>query len=454
MYNWIHSIILTTLFSSSIVLAETKLTSELDDVVNKALLYIEKSQFEQETDYYKSGEWKAQMRSYLIPALAGIGRKWALPSEEPTVFVTSSMINLLSEIYSLGYKSDQIPNVIKRALPSYANYREGDIFHYYPLTEFNGLKMHLPPDPNYVPARMMSMATIPPDADTTSVSFIALANADLVLNGTPISKSSVPEGTLSKLNSWRDLNRSPHPYNRALGGIKNSGAYLTWLWDEDSESSGFWTSMFHDPSHGYRIVHGKNDVDCVVNANVLRMFALTKNFEQPGYNDACKYLNESITKHYQFETMAKYCGAYYPNTYGAIYSISNAYHAGASCLQESRDFTLDLLRTNQLPDGSWKNDEGIGREDFVQSTASALGAILNYITPNDRKYDETIKLAVKYLISRSRTRGPDQIYWKGEVFFSGGPGGRNTILWRSDSYTTALTTLAIAKANSYLKGIK
>lgn len=453
MYKWIHLIAMIATVSSNFAWGDSKFANTTDEVVSKALLYIEKNQFQQPTGYYQAGEWSAQMKTYLIPALVGLGRMWGRPSEEPSAFVTSSMVNLLSEVYSLGYRSDQIPNMIKRAIPSYERYREGDIFHYYPVTEFKGLKMHLPPDPHYVPRAMMSMASIPPDADTTSVSFVALAHANLIINGIPFSKDSVPKGTLEQLNAWRDFDRTPHVYNRMFG-VDETGAYMTWLWDEDANSSGFWSSMRHKPSRGYRIVHGKNDVDCVVNANVLRMFALTQNLDQPGYQSACKYLNESITKTVSFDTMAKFCGAYYPNTYGAIFSISTAYKAGATCLSDSRDYALSLLISRQREDGSWINDEHIGREDLVQSTASALGSILNYIDTNERKYDASIQRAVTYLISRSLKQGTDQVYWKGEVFFSGGPGGRNTILWRSNAYTTALSTYAIAKANAHLKGAK
>ena len=424
--------------------------ADMDTVIQRSLNFLSQEQFAQNSGYYIPGEWPVEMKSYFIPALVGLGRTFARPSQEPTAFATASIMNLLSEAYLLDSKLQDVPSIIDRALPSFERYRDGDIFFYYPLTEFQEMKLHVPMDPHYVPRKMMSLALVPADADTTSVGFTALAFADLVLKQKPISEFTVPAETLNTFERFRDLRRDPHPYNRLNGGVKNSGAYMTWLWDENAESSSFFKSMNDSPKKGYRIVFGRNDVDCVVNANVLRLMSLTNNQNQNGYADSCKLLNESITKSRNFESQAKFCGLYYPNTYGAIYSISNAYNAGATCLNQSRARALELIVSSQKEDGSWSNDEGIGREDRVQTTASALSALLNYINSNDRNYSNIVRRAANFLVSQSKNKDNSRTYWKGEVFFSAGPMARNTILWRSNSFTTALSVLSLVKAKAYL----
>lgn len=415
-------------------------------VVEKSLRFLTESQFKEDNTFYKKGEFPVVMKTYLIPSLVGLGKSFSRPTEEPTAFVTSTIINLVSEAYLLDSRFKAAANsIIDLGLPSINEYRIDDLFFYYPQVEFKGLKIHAPKDPAYVPRRMLSLALVPPDADTTSVSYTALAYVNLVKNQTPLSEFRVPEKTLQAWSDFRDLNRDPHPYNRVYG-VKRTGAFLTWLWDEKASSSSFWKSMSDKPDKGYRIVFGRNDVDCVVNANVLRLLSLSNNQDHAGYADTCNYLNRTIQK-----VQAKSCGIYYPSTLNPIYAISNAYKSGATCLSQSRAEAIRFIINGQNLDGSWSNDEGQGRPDHVQSTAWAIGALLNYIDVEDRSVEHYVRLGVRYLLSQAKTKGKDQIFWPGEIFFSGSAAARNTILWRSDSYTTAVVLLSLKKAELYLK---
>jgi hypothetical protein len=450
MKNILYRLLMVSLFSVQAPAADQH-ASRLDGVLQKSLVFLSQAQFSADAGFYVSGEWPVQMKSYLIPSLVGLGRPLALPSEEPTAFATASILNLLSEAYLLDSDLRSVPEIINRALPSFSRYRENELFYYYPMTDFKTLRLHVPLDPHYVPRKMMSLALVPPDADTTSVGFTSLAFADLILKKKPISEFEVPTETLSTLDKYRDLNRLPHPYNRLNGGVKNSGAYMTWLWDENAPSSSFFKSINDNPRKGYRIVFGRNDVDCVVNANVLRLLALTKNENEPGFKNSCQFLNDSILRSRDMQTQAKYCGLYYPNTFGAIYSISNAYKAGATCLSQSRAQALKLILERQNQDGSWSNDPGIGRTDQVQTTASALNALLNYVDADDRSYVDVVRRGAEFLISQSKNKDQNRAFWTGEVFFSAGPAARNSILWRSDAYTTALAVLSLTKAKVYLK---
>lgn len=451
MKNVLSSILLCTSLISGQVLASQNKNMAIDSTVQGSLQFLKHAQYAEKSGYYSPGEWRVTMKSYLIPALVGLGRHFARPSEEATAFGTASIMNLLSEAYLLDTNLKSVPSILQKGLPSFQAYQEGDVFFYYPMSEFKGLRLHVPLDPHYVPRSMMSLALVPPDADTTSVSFLSLAFADKILNNKNIADFKVPEGTLKTFDQFRDLDRKPHLYNKLNQGLKNSGAYLTWLWDEnEGPSKTLFKSMNQGPDKGYRIVFGSNDVDCVVNANVLRLLTLTKNTNENGYESSCEFLNQSILKTQNMSSQVKYCGLYYPNSFGAIYAISNAYKAGASCLAKSREKAIAMIIERQNSDGSWSNDEGIGREDRVQSTASALGALLNYIDPTDRQYVSIVQRGTQYLISQVNSKEGDQSYWKGEVFFSAGPAARSSILWRSDAYTTALSLLSLVKSKIYL----
>lgn len=416
---------------------------KIDLVVEKSIRYLNHQQFKENADLYSAGEWPAEMRSYFLPALLGVGKLFARPTEEPTSFATSSVVNLLSEIYLTKPTLQQIPSMIKLGLSSVELYKENDVYSYYQWGQYRGTKVRLPLAPGYVPKFIAGLTNIPADADTTSATYMALAYSNLINSQQPLSEFKIPIGALETFESHRDLNRKPHYYNR-LDSIKNSGAFLTWFMsDQDPDMP---KNIFAKPDKGTRIPFGFNDVDCVVNANVMRLLTITQNTQQPGYADSCKLLNFVILKVKQ-----KQCGIYYPNSYAVFFSISNVYKAGASCLQESRDKAISVIVSNQKQDGSWDNEEGIGRTDTVQSTALALNAMMNYLEKEkSTQYNSLIKAGVNYLLTQLKYNGDDQIYWKGEVFFSAVAQARNTVLWRSNSYTTAMVTLALIRAQAYL----
>lgn len=417
----------------------------IDTVVQKSLNFIQDAQKKQNEGLYFKGEWPVEMRSYLIPALLGVGKLFARPVDEPTSFATASISNLLAGIYFENSQYTQIKPMMTEGLASVdLNYKAGDVYSYYTEMDYKGTKVRGPRAGNeYVPKYIQGLTNIPPDADTTSATYTA-NYYDQVLNGKDI--LPVPQGTLDTLSTYRDLNRTPHYYNW-LDGIKQSGAFMTWFIDEKSKTIP--RGVFDKPDKGARIPFNFNDVDCVVNGNVLRMLTLTKNQNQPGYKESCDVLNYSI--HHNLESQ---CGIYYPNSYAVFFTLSNAYAAGASCLEDSRKASVTkILEGQNYDDGSWSNAPGIGRTDKVQSTALALIALMNYSEKENFRYDYTVKLGVNYLLSQAEKKSDMQLYWPGEVFFSAVAQARNTVLWRSDSYTTALVTLALVKSQNYLRGL-
>ena len=56
----------------------------LDVIIQKSLNFVQESQKKQNEGLYFKGEWPVEMRSYLIPALLGVGKLFARPVDEPT----------------------------------------------------------------------------------------------------------------------------------------------------------------------------------------------------------------------------------------------------------------------------------------------------------------------------------------------------------------------------------
>ena len=422
--------------------AFAKTAPSVDEAISKSIQYVAQKQFQEKMDLYNKGEWPVQMKSYFLPAILGVGKLFARPTEEPTAFGTSTIINLLSEIYFVRPELSQIPKMVNDGIASLTGYENSGIYSYYPFKQYRGTTVRGPLAEGYVPNFIAGLTNIPSDADTTSATYMALAYANSINTGKKLSDFAVPKETLETFNSFRDVNRTAHYYNW-LDGIKQTGAFLTWFQNEKDPAMP--KGLFSKPDKGTRIPFGKNDVDCVVNANVMRLLQSTQNTAQPGFNDSCQFLNSVILQQKQ-----RMCGIYYPNSYAVFFTISNVYKAGAQCLEKSRAPAIQFIISTQKDDGSWDNEPGIGRLDNVQSTALALNALLNYVDQGNPQYRSAVQAAVFYLLNRAKREGDDKIFWDGEVFFSAVAQARNTVLWRSDSYTTALAALALVKAQTFL----
>ena len=437
--NFINFILVSALGAQ--ILAKTP-SESIDVVIHKSLNFIESEQKKENEDIYFKGEWPVEMRSYFLPALLGVGKLFARPIDEPTSFATASILNLLSGIYFEISGYQRIKPMMKNGLESIdLNYKSGDVYSYYTQVNFRGTIVRGPrAGHKYVPQFIQGLTNIPADADTTSVTYTA-KYFDHVMSKT--ADFNVPKNALDTFSQFRDIDRKAHYYNW-LEGIKKSGAFLTWFIDEKSPEMP--RGIFAKPDMGQRIPFNVNDVDCVVNANVLRMLTLTKNQNQAGYKESCDVLNFSIENDLQ-----RRCGIYYPNSYAVFFTVSNAYTAGAMCLEISKKKSVQTILQNQdYNEGSWSNEPGIGRADKVQSTALALLALMNYSAKENIRYDYSIKLGTQFLLSQSKMKTETEIFWPGEVFFSAVAQARNTVLWRSDVYTTALVALALTKSQNYL----
>jgi hypothetical protein len=295
--------------------AKKSQTENIDSIVQKSIQFLTNAQMTSQQDIYSPGEWPTNMRTYLLPSVLGVGQPFSLPIQEPTAFTTASVVNLLSEIYEIDPQISQIPAMIRLATTSFYLYKDKDLYSYYQWKEYRGQKVRGPLAKGYAPNFFSGLTNIPNDADTTSSTYMALANADRIQQAKPYSEFKLPNGLLQALTEFRDVKRKPHYYDRFLQ-VKASGAYLTWFYDEENPKM---PGLLAKPDKGARIPFGKNDVDCVVNANVLRLLAATQNTKTPGYESSCQLLNENILNDQYAQ-----CGIYYPNAYGVTFSISNA----------------------------------------------------------------------------------------------------------------------------------
>ena len=302
-------------FSSAFANSSQLAAWPADSLVQKALLYIEGDQFSADNQMYWKGEWPVQMRSYLLPALLGVGKLWAKPTDEPTSFATVSIMNLLAETYVLNPNFQNIVPLLEKGLDSVKHYTDQDVFNYYNWVDYHGTLVRGPKAKGYVPGYIQGLTHVPSDADTTSATFLSKAYYELITAKKPMTSFQVPTGALNTFSLYRDVHRTPHYYNY-LDSIKNSGAFMTWFIDEKNMPKG----LTAKPDLGARIPFGFNDVDCVVNANVLRLLTETNNKAQAGYDQSCELLNFVINKGKQAQ-----CGIYYPNSYAVFFSISNAY---------------------------------------------------------------------------------------------------------------------------------
>ena len=118
------------------------------------------------------------------------------------------------------------------------------------------------------------------------------------------------------MSRYRDIDRR-WEYPSDGWKKKNSGAFLTWLKDENLDARASF-----DTKTG-TIPYGVNNVDCVVNANVLFSLGLTGNKSAAGYLESTEVVADAIENKSWPE-----CGTYYPQNMMFPYAISRAYRDG------------------------------------------------------------------------------------------------------------------------------
>ncbi len=289
------------------------------------------------------------------------------------------------------------------------------------------------------PEQMASFFNVPNDADDTAV-----AMGSFAVNAISKGGGHAPDlAPLNVITRFRDINRIKQD-PRDTWTQKNSGAFLTWLKDENLPT-------FGDSLSGVMPM-GVNNVDCVVNANVLFALAMNGQKEAPGFVETASYLSKVV----QESRWLKQCALYYPQEYTFAYSVTRAYRdaeAQTPELDVSMNQLMRDLLEKQTTSGSWLS-KADGTAHY--STAMALVALLNLGEERATK----LNLANQYRVAlergmallnvekkvRGSTRGDFQVKgfsWSPGLFFSAEDlrlGG-----WRSTALSNAIVIEAIAK---------
>lgn len=403
---------------------------------------------------YVVGEFPTEIQSTLVPVLAGVGKLFG-QNQEASAFTTASVVNVLAQTY-LKYQDQQdqfkslskIPAAIQSGVRSFGRYASGPVFNFYPPHIENGIQVRRPIDME-LRKYWFGFTNIPNDADTSSVALSALVyNAKINKN----EKYKVSAESFAKFSQFRDLNRKPMFYNKHQNR-ENTGAFMTWLYDEKNPSMPRF--LFAKSEKGERIPFSKNDVDCVVNANVLKLAAVAKKQNLEGYKESCEMLNDMIK-----EDEHAYCGVYYPNTFNLSFAMAAAERAGDSCLSnDSKKLIIEkIIGLQDGYTGSWSNDRNVW-EDKVLSTAFAMQALLQFGDPYEYKVYASLLYGTHFLLNEIQyKKGP--IIWPSDNFFSAGAIARSLVMWRSEAYTNAIIADVLFrmqmlfpqfKADNYLK---
>lgn len=390
-----------------------------------ALKHLELAQA-QTRGVYEPGQWPTDVTSILLPSLAGVGR-WGKPYPEPTIFTTASIVIVLRQILAEAPRYRKwIEPMIQKAVKGYSPYSMPPFFNFYPLRQRKGVWVRGPRN-FYLAPYFRGLANVPPDADTTSVTYLSLAGP-------------VPAPVFAAFSRFRDVDREPHFYNHDLG-VTNTGAFLTWLMDEKDPNM---PRKLGHPELGPRIPFGTNDVDCIVNANVLNLMAARGNSSMKGFAESCELLQTAIDKgHYGV------CGIYYPSDYLLPLRAAELSELGGRCLQSHHHRLLQYVLETQHPQqGSWTNAPP-SRPDLVQSTALAVTTLMMLGDRNNPDHRARVQKGIQFLLNQRRQDRQGNIYWKGQVFFSAVAQARYSVVWRSSSYTTILVARALQLAENF-----
>lgn len=412
-----------TLILSLILLGSSAFARDYHPEILSALKHLELAQAKTR-GAYEPGQWPTDVTAILLPSLVGVGR-WGKPYPEATIFTTATIVNVLRQIQTEDSRYRLIGPMVKKAYDGYGAYAMPPFFNFYPLRKRNGAWVRGPRS-FFLAPYFRGLANVPPDADTTSVTYLSLP-------------APVPSQVLSAFARFRDVDRQPHYYNQDLG-IINSGAFLTWLMDEKDPKM---PKKFGHPELGPRIPFGTNDVDCIVNANVLNLLAARGKTSVKGFAEGCELVQKAIDKN-QYGR----CGIYYPNDYLLQLRVAELHELGAKCLQSRHRRIVKYILETQHPNGSWSNAPP-NRPDRVHSTALALNTLMMLGDRDNTEHRERAHKGIQFLLNHRRQDREGNFYWKGEVFFSAVAQARYSVVWRSSSYTTVLAARALQLAEEF-----
>lgn len=216
---------------------------------------------------------------------------------------------------------------------------------------------------------------LPPDLDDTSVSSLALklSDQDFIFNADIVASSR-----------------------------NNEGIFETWVIKQDAESQ---DNKF------------KQDIDCVVNANILAYFYKINFGKDEIIKPVCDYLRSHIVNRQS-------CSPYYPSRLMFFYSISRALNDNTSCILENKEVIIQEIINNF--------NEGVGGFGDEMETAFAINTLLKF------GYDgKEIDRAIQYLLQKQNQDGS---FNSGIIFTNSGQ-----TTYFSSAFSTAVVAEALAR---------
>jgi hypothetical protein len=443
----IHKLVLLFAFYSTNCFANKQYDnndSTLLKIISKGINYLSANQIKEQngTDSY-IGEWPTFIyNTQNIPFLGKKGKS----AYDSNVFNTLFVHNALVDLYFNSGRNEQIIPTLVLAQKNLVYFKNENSFNFWPeLPRPKHLKCK---DINCTQRRannfdyhysfINNYANIFDDADDTSTGYLAYYYNNMVKDSSKsTSLTYFPQEPYTKnLERYRDTgNRKTNWYNKKLGFNYRTGAYLTWFGD-DRKPSHFFTWFF--PYHKKQnILYGRNEVDCVVNANILRTLFIIGDTTIAGVKEAKEFLKNVIKKKVCFT-----CGVYYPTEFSFHYALAKAMSSGVKGFDDVRnDLIKEILETKNTS-GHWTS---VIDGNDLQSTLYAVNALMNL--SKDEKIISEIEKAVIFILSNMINEN-EMVHWKGGVFFSGGSAIRYEHVWVSDAYTTCLALEAIT---NYLK---
>lgn len=293
---------------------------------------------------------------------------------------------------------------------------------------------------------------VPNDADDTSA---VVATQKIHAQITGDTSVSPDMGALKVVTNYRDVpKRTKDDPRTKWKGETPTGAYLTWLKDENVDT-------FGTPKTGV-IPLGVNNVDCVVNANTLFALGVTGATDWAGFQQAAEVmLTVAKTKAWKEK-----CGLYYPQRMMFPYVMSRAYRDGGvrtPTTELAAEFIMRELLNEQEASGAFSG--GVDKTEHV-STALAAVTLMNIGSEKAERmgrgadFDAALEKAVAFLIRERKDyslRNMDTFNRKGQqvsgkrlgyrwdsgLFFSAS--FWDFAQWRSEAYTVAIVTEALAK---------
>jgi len=414
------------------------------DLILKTINYIELNQVKipNGTNSFV-GEWPTFIQNLSkIPFLGKKGKS----AYDSNIFNTLYIHNGLAEYY-LNYKADpRIISILKKAQQNLNVFIKDSTFNFWPELPraehikcgHNNCKQRRANNFYYHYKFINDYANIYNDADDTSAGLLAyhLSNKIKKLSGTDSLNYFSAYPLSGFVERYRDTGqRRTNWYNKRIGFKKRTGAYLTWFGPDRKKINFFkWFKPYH---LNQNILYGTNEVDCIVNANILRTLYITGDTLADGINEAKAFLKDAVTK-----KVCHTCGVYYPTEFSFHYAVAKAISSGVTGLHDITNALIKDILDQQNKDGSWNS---YSSTNHIQASLYAINTLI--LLQRDQEYKVVIEKALNYIF-KSRIEEGSIVYWPAGIFFSGGSAVRYEHVWKSESYTGML---ALEAFTSYLK---